>query len=120
MELYDPKHGVKMGVPNGNCDDAETNLFVDWCSKEDAETRPECTARHTCYSPTRPILPNPRLEPDYYEDKSSEGYTPLHYCMDRTLKYKEALPTYGDHRPLWAKFGEYRYGFGVPALEHIP
>ena len=23
VELYDPKHGVKMGVPNGNCDDAK-------------------------------------------------------------------------------------------------
>ena len=25
VDLYDPKHGVKMGVPNGNCDDAKVN-----------------------------------------------------------------------------------------------
>ena len=25
VDLYDPKHGVKMGVPNGNCDDAKVH-----------------------------------------------------------------------------------------------
>ena len=25
VELYDPKHGIKMGVPNGNCDDAQVS-----------------------------------------------------------------------------------------------
>ena len=26
VELYDPKHGIKMGVPNGNCDDAQVSF----------------------------------------------------------------------------------------------
>ena len=25
VDLYDPKHGVKMGVPDGNCDDAKVH-----------------------------------------------------------------------------------------------
>ena len=30
VELYDPKHGIKMGVPNGNCDDAQVRShFLD-------------------------------------------------------------------------------------------
>jgi len=26
-DLYDDKHGVKMGVPNGGCDDAKVSAF---------------------------------------------------------------------------------------------
>ena len=28
VELYDPKHGVKMGVPNGDCDDAKVHCGI--------------------------------------------------------------------------------------------
>jgi len=107
VELYDPKHGIKMGVPNGNCDDAQTNLFVDWCDENIG--RPECAMRYTCYNPTRPILPNAAVEPEYHSDSLPKNFTPRHFCMDKKLTYKDALPTYGDHRPLWPKFGEYVY-----------
>ena len=29
--------------------------------------------------------------------------------MNDKLTYEESIPTHGDHRPLWPKFGEYRY-----------
>lgn len=29
--------------------------------------------------------------------------------MHEKISYNELLPTFGDHRPLWPKFGEYRY-----------
>ncbi len=29
--------------------------------------------------------------------------------MKDKLRYTEVLPTHGDHRPLWPKYGEYRY-----------
>ena len=31
-----------------------------------------------------------------------------HHCMNEKINYKELLPTYGNHRPLWPKYGEYR------------
>ena len=29
--------------------------------------------------------------------------------MKDTIEYNELLPTYGDHRPLWPRYGEYRF-----------
>ena len=29
--------------------------------------------------------------------------------MEKTIQYNESLPTYGDHRPLWPRYGEYRF-----------
>lgn len=34
---------------------------------------------------------------------------PQHYCMSRTIEYDELIPTFGNHRPLWPIYGEYRY-----------
>lgn len=34
---------------------------------------------------------------------------PQHYCMTQRLDYDEWIPTFGDHRPLWPVYGEYRY-----------
>ena len=31
-----------------------------------------------------------------------------HHCMNEKLNYETPLPTHGDHRPLWPKYGEYR------------
>ncbi|CAN7985278.1 unnamed protein product, partial [Ixodes hexagonus] len=36
-------------------------------------------------------------------------YHPPHYCMDKRIKYTSAIPTFEGHRPLWPKYGEYRY-----------
>ncbi len=32
-----------------------------------------------------------------------------HLCMKDKIEYKDLIPTYGNHRPLWPKYGEYRY-----------
>ena len=37
--------------------------------------------------------------------------------MNEKINYKELLPTYGNHRPLWPKYGEYR---SVNALAKFP
>lgn len=29
--------------------------------------------------------------------------------MDTTISYPEKIPTFGDHRPLWPIFGEYKF-----------
>ena len=96
VDLYDPKHGVKMGVPDGNCDDAKTNLFVDWCDEN--IDLPECAQYYTCNTPTNPIRPNAALQPEYQVDILPMNFIPHHFCMDKKLTYRDALPTYGDHR----------------------
>lgn len=79
---------------------------MDWC---DANiTKPNCAMHYTCYSPTSPLLPNYDLGPEYYEDNVPKNYYPQHHCMSTKLVYNQSLPTYGDHRPLWPKFGEYK------------
>ncbi len=34
---------------------------------------------------------------------------PQHYCMSDKIEYNTSLPTFGDHRPLWPMFGEYKF-----------
>ena len=119
-KLFDAKHGVKMGVPDGGCDDAKTSLEVDWN---------ENSVNYTCFYPTKPFLPDANIEslmhcdnvpPNFYPSESifqTNSYAVQniwdfgfseHHCMNEQITYKELLPTYGDHRPLWPKFGEYR------------
>ncbi len=98
--MYDAKHGVKMGVSNVACDDAKTNLNVDWDGNP---------ANHTCYWPTKPFWPDKSIEPTTSCVDLPNDYYPTHFCMKDKIAYKARIPTYGDHRPLWPKFGEYFY-----------
>lgn len=36
-------------------------------------------------------------------------YIPIHKCMHITIRYLEQIPSIGPHRPLWARYGEYKY-----------
>jgi len=99
-ELYDAKHGVKMGVPNGGCDDAKTSLHMDW---------DENSVNYTCFNPTTPFIPDDHVESLLHCDNVPRNFLPKHHCMYEKINYTELLPTYGDHRPLWPKFGEYRF-----------
>lgn len=98
--LFDAKHGVKMGVPSGGCDDGQTNLDVDW----DGDS-----VNYTCFTPSRPLYPNFEVASQLFCDEVPPGFVPIHHCMSEKLQYSDLLPTYGDHRPLWAKYGEYRF-----------
>merc|ERR1712018_497003 len=68
-------------------------------------------ANYTCYSPTNPLLPR-GIEALLECDQLEPGYQPQHFCMNSPIHYSENVPTHGDHRPIWPKFGEYRF---VPA-----
>lgn len=41
--------------------------------------------------------------------KVPRRYVPIHKCMHITIRYMERIPTIGPHRPLWARYGEYKY-----------
>lgn len=33
----------------------------------------------------------------------------MHKCMNETIAYKQRIPTFGSHRPLWPVYGEYDF-----------
>ena len=42
-----------MGIPNNGCDDAKTNINMDWDGN---------SINYTCFTPTQPFWPNSRIE----------------------------------------------------------
>ena len=119
-DLFDAKHGVKMGVPTDGCDDGKTALTVDWSGD---------SLNYTCFYPTKPFIPDSSIRSNLHCDNVPKGFYPRmclfnkyskyqchnnfysleHFCMKQTIQYNELLPTYGDHRPLWPRYGEYRF-----------
>uniref|UniRef100_T1J6D3 DUF3105 domain-containing protein n=1 Tax=Strigamia maritima TaxID=126957 RepID=T1J6D3_STRMM len=90
---------VEMGRPDSDCDDAKTNLTVDW---------DESPVNYTCYTKFR-LKQNRNLKPSLECDDIPIGYIPEHYCMDKSIHYPTPLPTHAGHRPLWPKYGEYLF-----------
>jgi len=99
MFTGDVRHKVKMGEANVNCDDGVHNLEVDWL---------DSPINYTCYHPTTPLLPT-SLDTVLTCDNVPDNYYPKHFCMDQPLSYDTSVPTHGDHRPIWPKFGEYKF-----------
>uniref|UniRef100_A0A1B6GZR6 DUF3105 domain-containing protein n=1 Tax=Cuerna arida TaxID=1464854 RepID=A0A1B6GZR6_9HEMI len=83
---------------NSTCDDGKQNLTVDW---EPNSFDYECEG--------------PYLEPDLDVKATLEqeyippAYVARHVCMKSKIPYNQPLPTFGPHRPAWAKYGEYTY-----------
>ena len=93
---------VQMGVANDACDTGADSLEVDWLDNP---------VNYTCYHPTTPLLPS-SLETIVKCEDLPKDYFPKHFCMNDVLSYNTSIPSYGDHRPIWPKFGEYRYQSG--------
>ena len=108
-----------MGVPTDGCDDGKTALTVDWNGD---------SLNYTCFYPTDPLIPDGTVQSKLHCDNVPNGFYPRkftkcisetncpirylfqeHFCMKRIIQYNESLPTYGDHRPLWPRYGEYRF-----------
>ena len=66
-QLFDAKHGIKMGVPNGGCDDAKTSLNVDW---------DENSVNYTCFNPTTPFIPDETVESLLHCDNVPKNFLP--------------------------------------------
>ncbi|XP_022920854.2 uncharacterized protein [Onthophagus taurus] len=99
-ELHDDKHGIKMGVSSANCDNAQVNLEVDWL--DDA-------TNYTCYENKQSFLPNENVRALFSQDYIPKEYSAPHKCMTESINYSHYIPTFGAHRPLWAKYGEYEF-----------
>ena len=70
--LYDAKHGIKMGVPSDGCDDAKTNLEMDWDGN---------SVNFTCFNPTRPLVPNTNVPSSLHCDSVSNDYFPSEFHL---------------------------------------
>ncbi|KAK5644387.1 hypothetical protein RI129_005687 [Pyrocoelia pectoralis] len=89
---------MPMGVISNNCDDGKTNLTVDW---DDSPIDYTCFQQRSLYRPKIDVQP---IEIVY---NIPTEYTALHKCMDTPITYDYSIPTFGTHRPLWPKYGEY-------------
>lgn len=87
---------MTMGV-HKNCDDGKTNLQIDW------DNSPE---NYTCFE--RAIEPNDSEEKIYCE-YIPKLYYDAHLCMNETIEYDDLIPVYGNHRPVWPVYGEYKF-----------
>jgi len=90
-------HEMYMGHVSSECDDAKTNLTIDW---------DHTPAEYTCYG--RNIIPN-RIKARIYCENIPKTYKAAHKCMNQQIEYDDAIPLYGPHRPLWPVYGEYKY-----------
>ena len=66
-DLFDAKHGVKMGVPTDGCDDGKTALTVDWNGD---------SLNYTCFYPTKPFIPDSRIQSNLHCDNVPKGFYP--------------------------------------------
>lgn len=104
--------GNPMGSVNPACDDGKTNLTVDWNLSP---------VEYTCYNPANLIVPDFSEKAVEEIESVPKFYSAYHYCMNETIRYSNPIPTFGPHRPVWPRYGEYTY---VPAqrwlhtLEH--
>ncbi|XP_054157819.1 uncharacterized protein LOC128956161 [Oppia nitens] len=82
------------------CDNGKTNLQIDWDGS---------SAAYTCHQPPELFRHIPSLTPKHECDHIPDTYRAAHICMDKPIFYDKVLPTHESHRPIWPKFGEYRY-----------
>ncbi|KAL4223815.1 hypothetical protein ACF0H5_017280 [Mactra antiquata] len=107
-DIYDPVHGVKMGIPQSQCDDGIHGIERDW--------DPNSSEEYTCYYGDYISF---HQKPKDIVDK--RNLMVKHICLNESIIYDDNLPLNGDHRPLWPQFGEYLYlppQRWVHSLEH--
>ncbi|XP_028050080.1 uncharacterized protein LOC105836185 isoform X2 [Monomorium pharaonis] len=95
--MIDFPHEMFMGHVSPECDDAKTNLTIDWDYSPSA---------YTCYGHN--IIPN-KITPKIYCENIPKTYKAAHKCMTHRIEYDDDIPLYGPHRPLWPVYGEYKY-----------
>jgi len=98
--MKDAEHGIKMGIIFDGCDDGRNDLDIDWN---------ESPLNYTCYHPKNPLPIMTEVDSIEECDDIPDGYIPQHHCMGYKIEYNTSLPTFGDHRPLWPMFGEYKF-----------
>ena len=100
MLTGDVRDRVPMGEANDNCDTGEKNLELDW---RDDSTKYKCLNEGGNWND----LPSAK-KMILKCDNVPKDHSPKHFCMNETISYDSKIPTFGDHRPIWPMFGEYK------------
>uniref|UniRef100_A0A1Y1LUY2 DUF3105 domain-containing protein n=1 Tax=Photinus pyralis TaxID=7054 RepID=A0A1Y1LUY2_PHOPY len=93
------KH-IQMGVISDDCDNGKDNITVDWN---------DSPINYTCFDKKSLYLPNIDVQPIEVAYNIPKEYAAMHECMNTTITYNYPIPTFGPHRPLWPKYGEYLF-----------
>ncbi|CAI5447785.1 unnamed protein product [Caenorhabditis angaria] len=88
------------------CDDAKTNLDIDWDPKDFSTFTCMEDKKYQVDKTVSPVIFDMVQQNSSYNPRSDEV---MHKCMDEKLEYEDRIPVRGDHRPNWARFGEYLY-----------
>ncbi|CAI4230792.1 unnamed protein product [Auanema sp. JU1783] len=97
--------GAMMGKIT-ECDDAKTGLQIDWDLSD--------FSVFTCDQEKPFPIANDITAVSFELTKHDPNFNPrtdqvTHKCIVDQLVYNESIPIRGDHRPNWARFGEYLY-----------
>lgn len=87
-----------------NCDDGKTNIKIDFDPEDKTHNyNYVCLRLRTEYEPSFATYGIQRefIIPPAFKAPS--------YCLNETIDYEERLPTFGAHRFLYPKYGEYKY-----------
>jgi len=84
---------------NSTCDDGKTNLTRDW---------DRSPYNYTCMlNDSLPVSSD--IKPLLDRDLVPKYYVANHVCMKETITYNHDIPSFGPHRPAWARYGEYKF-----------
>lgn len=99
------EHGrILMGAQNAECDDAKTNLTIDFDPYDIRHA-----SVYLCLDNRKDYRGDYNMEPLITLYDVPAAYVAMHKCMNTSIEYQESIPTYGTHRPLWPRYGEYKY-----------
>ncbi|XP_053687903.1 uncharacterized protein LOC128737312 [Sabethes cyaneus] len=104
LEDRDHYGRISMGIQNPECDDAKTNLKVDF----DPHNISHSTV-YLCLDNKMDYRGDYNMDPLITIYDVPKAYVAIHRCMNESIKYEDGIPTYGTHRPLWPRYGEYTY-----------
>ncbi|CAD6198947.1 unnamed protein product [Caenorhabditis auriculariae] len=88
------------------CDDAKSNLKLDWDPRDYTVFTCPNEYSFAIQKNVDPISVDMVAHNTSFDPRKDEV---VHKCMDTVLQYDELVPIRGDHRPNWAKYGEYLY-----------
>lgn len=95
---------IAMGIENPECDDAKHDLAIDF----DPYNITHSTV-YMCLEPKSDYKGDYNMDAVITEHNVPAAYVANHRCMNSSIEYAERIPSYGTHRPLWPKYGEYKY-----------
>ncbi|PIC42908.1 hypothetical protein B9Z55_009832 [Caenorhabditis nigoni] len=88
------------------CDDAKTNLNKDWDAKDFSAFTCSSSIHYAVQKDIDPVFFDMVQQNSSYDPRKDQV---MHKCMDESIEYEDRIPVRGDHRPNWARFGEYLY-----------